>query len=163
MRIHSGLLTQADFEAACRVAGTKSLGCQRHGSRSHGSAFEFSMSGSGTWGGQWGSQDYKAATWDEWGIVLNHLFTVDPTTKCRAYENALHFHWTTSDRFKNLQAAQKHVRHRWTRGLPHGTYSEATCLHRSACNAQIRWPIFGRTWNDIAADYFTQVFHLTAA
>jgi hypothetical protein len=119
MRIHTDTLTRGDFATAlnhCITAGTvapqvnfKSL--SQHGSQSHNSAFEVQLDaaskkpGDGRRGGNSGSygamQDGTfAATCDEWGFFLAHLFDLDAALSIpKAYPNREQFHNVTTENY----------------------------------------------------------------
>lgn len=115
MIIHTDMLNRGYFYLAASKAGVEIVDVIEKGSRSRKRAFNFAISGSGRHGGQWGVQNYKSATWDEWGIFLAFLFEVDPHahTGKNGYESEIHFHWATGGRFRSLTNAEQHRRHRW--------------------------------------------------
>jgi hypothetical protein len=142
MIIHSNTLVWADFRLAALRAGDNVTVVEKklRGSRSRARAFEFSFAGNGRHGGQWGTQDYKVATWDEWGMALAHLFSVDPQAFTRGmvnYESANHFHWTTGDRFRCLTPPYQHLRHKWGMGIA-GETGDFRVLYCD-CGAERRW------------------------
>ena len=112
MRLHT-YATEDTIRDAAAKAGATLERFTRHGSRSRDHAFEVILSGDGRRGGQWAGGDTKSATWDQWGIFLNHIYEVDQTMKCWAYEDADDFHWKTGERFKSLKLADQHIQHRW--------------------------------------------------
>jgi hypothetical protein len=148
MRIHSDILTWADMYNAARKAGVVIEDLDRHASRSRATAFVFYLSGSSNYMSN--NRDHKAATWDEWGMFLAHLFSVDPQAHSgkNSYQSAEHFHWTTGNRFENLTPAYQHKRHNW--GMGHacvtGSYSTAEC---NDCEAIQRWVLRPHTWEEI--------------
>jgi hypothetical protein len=127
MRIHSDVLTARDIYAATTAAGMHGVYAETmaHGSRSHRAAFEVKLTGNssrrpnpGT-GGRYVDGDH-AATWDEWGMFLAALFTVDPaaivgTVARPTYAGREHFHAVTGNRFRTLTAPYQHGGggHRW--------------------------------------------------
>ena len=170
MRIHSNTLTAEHI--ANIVNGTRDtagpdradiriMGITKHRSQSRAQAFEVALSGNGTDGGAYGALDYKVATWDEWGIVLNALFDADPElTVPRVYESADHFHWVTGDRYRTLRHGEIHLRHRWgsqydawttqAGNSATGSYHVSECK----CGAILRRMGHGRTWSaDIAHEF----------
>lgn len=54
---------------------------------------------SGTYGAN-GDQDVYAATYDEWGWFLSHVFTADPTAKTTYYASAVDFHRQTKNAYR---------------------------------------------------------------
>lgn len=155
MRIHTNVLTDQHFVDAAKRAGVTLVACDRKGSKSRTHAFEFALSGHGVYGGQWGSQGYKTATWDEWGMVLADLFTADPMahTGANGYQCADHFHWCTDARFTALTPAFQHLRHRWsdypfTGAQVHAQgYQECWC----DCGAAQRWLMPGIAFGQLVA------------
>ena len=133
MRIHTDTLMTGDFYDAARVAGVTISSNSMHNSRSRAHAFEFSLRGSSArypMGGNDGSG--KAATWDEWGIFLAHLFSVDENARIAAvYENAEMFDYKTFGRFSDGVPSDVHGDHRWDYAAP---YTQAC----SKCSAKSR-------------------------
>lgn len=121
MRIHlyiSRSEASGIIRSAAKVSRTDIERYTVHGSRSHSLAVDVILSGDGVTGGGWGNSGthgagaFKAATWDQWGIFLNHLFAVDPSAKTRDYADADDFHWKTGGRFQELTADET-CYHRW--------------------------------------------------
>lgn len=150
MKIHSDVLTPEDFRTAVFNAGRGVFleDFAMVGSRSRRWGFVFSLTGNSKHRRNFGGDGY-AATWDEWGIVLAHLFLRDPNAHCgkHSYLSAEHFHWTTGNRFATLTPAQQHSRHRWSLGESNvtGTYSVSHCV----CGAIQRWVLHGHSWAEI--------------
>lgn len=137
MRIHSDILTTTHVAEAAHKAGILVQGALPKGSRSRKGALEIAFSGSGRQGGQWGSQPYKAATWDEWGMALAYLFSIDPeATVAGVYADAENFHWRTAHRFESLTPDAQHIQHRWSYvgNFP----SSDGILHECKCGATTR-------------------------
>lgn len=151
MRIHSDNLTSSDIGAAAQAARIMVVTNDQKGSRSRDHAFEFSFSGSGAHRSQWRAMNHRAATWDEWGIALAHLFTVDPDAIVpQVYESAEHFHWATGNRFSALLPADQHLRHNWLSGDAGGRSVTGTYVVQSCkCGAITRRPAYGYSWADI--------------
>lgn len=151
MRIHSDILTRQNFINAAYAAGVSVIDLSEHGSHSRLRAFTWTLSGSGRNGGQWGTQDHKAATWDEWGIFFSHLFEVDPLAHNGKwpYLSGEHFHWSTGGRFHELRPSEQHKRHKWNRqGLgATGSYAIAVC----SCGALQRWMVYGHEFAELAS------------
>jgi hypothetical protein len=128
MRIHSSTLTHTDLQNAARVAGVSFERLTTHGSRIRHGAYDVLLTGSGTTRGNSGTHGaayHKAATWDEWGIFLNHLFEEDPEAVVRnIYHGRRDFHECTGGRYRTLKPSEQHLRHRWT--WDHGT-GECKC------------------------------------
>jgi hypothetical protein len=150
MRIHSDILAGSDFLNAERIAGVTLVNFDSVGSRSRVGSFEFSLTGSSNHAANFGG-GYKAATWDEWGIFLAHLFSVDPQAHCgkQSYLSAEHFHWSTGNRFDSLTLAGQHKRHAWGMGqrCVTGSYSVSQC----DCGAVQRWILRPHTWEEISS------------
>lgn len=151
MRIHSDTLTRQDFADAASHAGVTVVDIVQHGSQSRQRAFTFSLSGSGRNGGQWGTQPYRTATWDEWGIVFAELFRLDPLAHTGKYPylSGEHFHWSTGDRFRFLTPTYQHLRHKWNRTghAATGTYAVSECT----CGAIQRWMVHGHDFAELAS------------
>jgi hypothetical protein len=150
MRIHSNILTASDIGAAAQAAGIMVVTNEQKGSRSRARAFEFSFSGSGAHRSQWRAMDHRAATWDEWGIALAHLFTIDPDAIVpRVYENAEHFHWATGDRYRTLTRDAAHAKHNWLSGETFGrSAGGAYHVQACACGAVLRRLTHGMSWDE---------------
>lgn len=119
MRIHTNVTDQRVLFDAANVAGVSLMDGTRYGSRSHATAFEVKLSGSSSRpinSGRYGSSNYsseRAATWDEWGIFLGHIFDQDSTAKATYYHDADDFHFQTGDRFRTLKREDQHRQHKW--------------------------------------------------
>jgi hypothetical protein len=150
MRIHTsaayGAIYAAAREARVIVRATE------HGSRTHARAFEVQLSdGAGNaWrnSGQYGAAtwDGNAATWDEWGIFLAHLYGADPgarvggSLKRPIYADADDFHRVTCDRYRTLTPALQHKRHKWER--VYGAHRQ-TCKCGAALDMSARYAVRG--------------------
>jgi formylmethanofuran dehydrogenase subunit B len=104
MRIHGNTITDADLNEAAVKAGVDLERRTRHGSKSRDHAYDVILSGSNTRWANPGSSSrrnyFKAATWDEWGWFLAHLFEVDPRlTVPRVYADAWDFHRKTGGKY----------------------------------------------------------------
>jgi hypothetical protein len=111
-----------------------------HGSRKRDHAFELVLSAEPRKGrrhrntGSRGANTYEAAAyWDEWGIVLAWLFSVDPKATCWAYDDAEDFHHKTGGRFRNVTALEIHPHHRFN------IYDSATQTQSCKCGASRTW------------------------
>lgn len=117
MRIHTD--KQASVIGAIFAATAKMPGVHAsvvpYGSRTRKRAVELRLEGNG---GHRNTYE-QAATWDEWGVVLAHIFEVDPdalagSAKRPTYADARHFHLVTGDRFGDLELPEDtHKRHNW--------------------------------------------------
>ncbi len=103
MRIHFHVNNQDTLKAISNAQKTSSVTlekCSKHGSRSHRLAYEIVLSGESPH--KSGSAEFaqeQAATWDQWGIFLAVLYSVDPYAKSWAYSDATDFHHKTGYRF----------------------------------------------------------------
>lgn len=103
MRIHSDKVTLSDITEAERFATRNSPGVDpviatrwtEHGSRKRTRAWDVILTGSNS-RRQNGGPD-QAATWDEWGWFLAHLFTVDPNAVAGPYKGSEDFHRKTAN------------------------------------------------------------------
>lgn len=118
MRIHTDL-TLADIMRIPTLP-TVTVRITEYGSQSRTRAFEVVLTGSSVHGGQYGTTDYKTATWDEWGVWLGHLFQRDPTARISGvYEGAGDFHYLTNDRYHPGHQLTLCPRHRWVYVSPY--------------------------------------------
>jgi hypothetical protein len=140
MKLHSDKLTYRDFLDAAALARVNIVDFEILGSRSRAKGFKFSLEGSSPYRRNF-SNDGPAATWDEWGIFLAHLFSVDCQSHCgaRGYRDEEHFHWCTGNRFRTLTPQLQHKRHKWEYqgSACTGSYSVAECQ----CGALQRWEV----------------------
>jgi hypothetical protein len=140
MRIHTDALTYADMHNAARDLPEVFVTVTPHGSRKRDHAFELVLSAAPRKGrryrnsGRTGADTFEAAAyWDEWGIVLSWLFSVDPKMTCWAYDGAADFHHKTGGRFRNVAALEIHPHHRFD------TYDPATDVNSCKCGASRTW------------------------
>lgn len=157
MRIHSDTLTADDVTRAAEQAGVTLIECTEKGSKSRRRAFNVYFSGSGRRGGQYGNAlggNIPTATWDEWGIVLGHLFTIDPYARIAGvYESGEHFNWATGNRFDTLAPGAQHLKHNWLSGDRNAIGQSTTgryYVRACKCGAVIRWMAPGRTFAELA-------------
>lgn len=150
MRIHSNTLTESLIVRAGQLAGVTFTRLTRHGSKSRTAAFDVILTGSSPMRQNRGD-DY-AATWDEWGSFLGHLFALDPNMVTPYYYSADHFHWATGGDFRWGVLPERHKRHRWefTGDAMTGAYSTFGC----ECGA-IRRMTTPDHWQQINAVQFT--------
>jgi hypothetical protein len=146
MRIHTDTLTYADMHYAARDLPEVFVDVTKHDSRKRDHAFELVLSAAPRKGrrhrntGSRGADTYEAAAyWDEWGIVLAHLFTVDPNATCWAYDGAEDFHHKTGNRFRDLDTLEIHPHHRFD------TYDPATNGTSCKCGASRTWTTLERS------------------
>lgn len=146
MRIHTSATREQIERALSGLPGVRAETLTEHRSATHPRAFELHLSGSGRHGGQsFGTQDYKSATWDEWGVVMARIFGADPLTRMGGtaerpvYADADEYHWKTGDRFRDeTMPNDTHPQHRWeiTGTVSTGSYSLRECRK---CSAVQRW------------------------
>jgi hypothetical protein len=127
MKIHSDTLTHADVYRATTAAGMHGVrveGLTYHGSRSRDHAFNVSLRGNSTrrpnpgTGSRTVYEDEYAATWDEWGMFIEALYTLDPNALVGQYGPRHVFDEATAGRFDDLTADQACPGHRWVFGGP---------------------------------------------
>lgn len=131
MRLHTDLLTESYIRDAISRIGALDRkhqpvaigGLTTHGSRTKAKAFELQISGSSVTGGQYGSADFRTATWDEWGTVLGLLYAIDPEMIVGSpgkpvYENRYDFNLATFWRFYQGKPDDPCLRHKWNHERP---------------------------------------------
>lgn len=141
MKLHSAKITSADVYAAARRAGVSVNELTEHGSISHGKALSVYLEGSSS--RQSNQRDHKAATWDEWGVVMADLYTIDPDAMWGnprwGYTSAEDFHTKTQNRFAEGMPHDMHMQHKWVydyqRSLP---LSDVAYHYCSRCSATTR-------------------------
>lgn len=131
MKIHYDTLTHDDIVNAANIAG---VGIEREkytGSQTHKGKVDIVLSGNSRYSGQWGTTDFKTATWDEWGIFLYHLYQADHDIIAGPYTSEYLFHVITCDRFKMIAGneTQVHNHHKWTYAAP--------CEFECKCGAEM--------------------------
>jgi hypothetical protein len=158
MRLHTDTITADHLTDAARTAGV-GLTYSRHGSRTRHHAWEITLTGSSPYprnpGGPGVPDGYdpteRAATWDQWGIFLAHLFRQDPNATTRDYLSGEHYRWATGNRYDTLTPTEQHKRHKWatTGDSVTGTYFVQECgcgailrrLHATPANARAAWDV----------------------
>lgn len=152
MRIHSDSLEALDIRKAGRLAAVTFTRLDLYGSRSREAAFDVILSGDSGRRQNFGGPD-EAASWDQWGIFLGHLFRLDPTLVTPYYGSADEFVWRTGNRFTpDFTPGNCHRAHSWGFGQPNVThaYSVQTCERgKAACGAVQRWVLGGMSFEDI--------------
>ena len=119
MRIHSSVLNASDVEDIVREVAKGYVtveGAADCGSRKRAGAVELRLSGSSNYKSQGG--DYKAATWDEWGIVIHGIFERDGDAIVGKYDSLFTFDNYTQGRFDDLTPVNQHKRHKWVYYAP---------------------------------------------
>lgn len=133
MKFHTKL-TLGQMRSVQLPPGVQWYRLTEQGSRSRVRKFDMVLSGGSAYGGQFGAQDYSAATWDEWGVVLGELFVLDPEARVPGtYEGWADFHHLTGDRYHPDDLPLSLCRrHKWTRYY--------VCSRQcQKCNAIHRW------------------------
>lgn len=150
MRLHNNHLTYRNLAEAASVAQASLDHVNQHKSTSRARAWEVRLVGgvevhsarrpnSGHRGADGG--DVYAATWDQWGVFLRHLFEIDPMMVCGSptrpvYATLLDFCLKTDYRFDvNAGGAamwprDEHGDHRWEPGREVRTRECAKCTAR---------------------------------
>lgn len=107
MRIHSDVISYTQtIRNAAHAAGTRCEILNPHGSRKRANAFEVQLSGSSRYSAQ--SGQWKAATWDEWGNVIDALFKIDPKAIIGYYDGRDDFITKTQSEYdRNLRYVQR--------------------------------------------------------
>ena len=148
VRLHSSFLETSDLRRAARVAGVGFTRLNLKGSRSRDHAFDFILTGHSPRRQNFGGEDY-AATYDEWGVLLGVLFDLDPTAVVPGvYQSGEHFHWATTDRYREGMPADTHPQHKWewAGDVVTGSYRMHHC---TKCSATLRYLLGKRTLADL--------------
>ena len=118
MIVRSNIITRATIGEAARTAGVNFIDTNaREGwfepirefrPRSFAHGFEFFLTGSSKYNAahqsaQGGYSYEKAATWDEWGIVIAALYAVDPDAQIGYYANRADFITKTRDEAERIR------------------------------------------------------------
>ena len=112
MRIHSDFIEQIDVQKAAHLADVAFTRFSLKGSRTRDHAFDVILTGNSPRRQNQGED--MAATWDQWGVFLQTLFTLDPKAVTPYYESAEHFAWATGNRYADFDLADDHVKgHNW--------------------------------------------------
>lgn len=102
MRIHTDTLTLQDLYVAAEKARVWPTFTE-HNSRKRDHAFEVKLTGLSRRrpnGGNSGAGDDYAATWDQWGVFLGYLYSIDDAMICNgAYVSDADFDYKTAYRF----------------------------------------------------------------
>lgn len=146
MRIHTDSIQYTREIRDILPAGVTAQVLNSHGSRKRLRAFELQLSGTSRRSNQ--SNTARAATWDEWGVVLAALFELDPAMVTEYYESAEYFHWATAGRFKLITASEQHSWHKWSAFYPvvTGRYAVSSC---EQCGATQRHMVNGHNFSEI--------------
>ena len=118
MKIHSSVLTERDLYAAVATCPGAWLDrADQKGSRSRARAYDVALESDGTpdangkprrrcrnQGKAWSQRDGQhpgfAASYDDWGYFLAHLFAVDAEAIAGPYKSAEDFHAQTADAYR---------------------------------------------------------------
>lgn len=155
MKIHTSLLTYDDLYEAARLAHVDMTRMDEYGSRTRARKFDILLEGSsprrpnsGGYGAAYGTG--FAATWDEWGIFMHHLFLSDPQAIMSTDESADYFVWRTANRYATLRWEDQCRNHNWEyQGLAiGGRYAVKTC--KKDCGATIRYMVRDHKFADLA-------------
>lgn len=134
MLIHTdspGIVEDAIIQAALKLDNVF-WATERGGSQSRSHSISLHLEGSGHLGNTATSPGTlrPRATWDEWGVVLAHIFEADRHARTAQYEGIEDFHHKTADRFDALELPEDtHITHRW---LPRENGIEDFCTKCSA-------------------------------
>lgn len=135
MMFHTDHVTYSNIYDAARAAGVSLDVCEEKGSRSRERAYKIVLSGDSPSRQNTNGSDRErnfAASWDQWGVFLAHLFHIDRDahTGKHGYKSGNHFDYVTSDRFGSGQMPEDyHRRHTWDWN---GSVSECRSPHCSA-------------------------------
>lgn len=128
MRIHTDKTSEvraAIWRATGALPGVYAE-VSEYGSRSRAGALELRLTGNSP--RYTADNQDRAATWDEWGVVLAAVFAADPhaicgTAKRPVYAGVNDFHWQTGERFVHAPPAietggralpeDTHTSHHW--------------------------------------------------
>jgi hypothetical protein len=149
MRLHTSKVTYRDLQSAASVAQARLDHSDEHRSTVRDRAFEVKLVGGFEVhsarrpnSGHWGSDgSVYAATWDQWGVFLRHLYEIDPMMVCGSpsrptYASLIPFTLHTDGRFKvNAAGAamwprDEHGDHRWQPGTAPRTRECTKCTAR---------------------------------
>jgi hypothetical protein len=150
MRIHTDNVTAVETAIRQVVDTLPGVYVERlttHRSRKRAGALDLALSGNSSRNTQ--SGEYKAATWDEWGVVLAAVFAADTDADATYYQGAEHFHWMTGNRFHAGMPADTHAQHKWgvSGESATGSYYVDAC---TKCAAVSRRMAVGHDWAEIA-------------
>jgi len=99
MRLHTDTIELHQVHQAAHVARAD-ITISVHGSRKRDHAFDVKLTGESRRRPNGGSSNSEyAATWDQWGVFLAHLFAIDPRMTCWAYRDGRDFFTKTAARF----------------------------------------------------------------
>lgn len=136
MRIHTDSIKYSDLLDAAKVARVE-VEITSHGSRKRDHAYNVNLTGeSKRRPNRRHESDEFAATWDQWGVFIAHLFSVDSDAVFGSmYDGEDEFHYRTAYRFdiEGFWPADAHGDHRFRyNGVPY----QQDC---TKCSATQRW------------------------
>jgi hypothetical protein len=137
MRIHTNRFHALDIYAAANFTAGATVECVReHGSRTRLRAFDFYITGDSPYRHAFGKDTIGAyaASWDQWGLMLGQLFSIDPAahTGRYGYRSSNDFHYKTGHRFVPgfLRPSDTHRRHKWNRSYDYQAICECGAVNR---------------------------------
>ncbi len=116
MKIHSDILTTANFYNAVKARGMIGVNVDEvrvKGSTKRARGFDLYLSGNSASRQNMRDSGEYAAQYDEWGIVLDELYRIDPALLAAMYADYEDFKAKTVNRFDTLQGGQTHRKHTW--------------------------------------------------
>lgn len=98
MKIHTDNISYATVRQAAAIAGVDCI-IEARGSRKRDHAFEVALSGSSRYAteSKLFLHPVQGATWDEWGVFIDALFTAEPTAIIGQYKSRNDFLDQTSN------------------------------------------------------------------
>lgn len=144
MKIHSNTLTSSDVYKATKAHGMRGVDAEvtTSGSRSRARRLDVKLTGTSNRNQNPGTGPRynveKAATWDEWGMVIDFLFLLDEDAVIGQYKGYEHFKACTFGRYESLTQPYAHGNHKWERNMTTGA-SECT-----GCDAKFDFNEFWR-------------------
>lgn len=103
MRFHTTNVSESDIYNAAKLAGVTVETLTAHRSNSHDKAYEIKLSGNSSRNSN--GNDYKAATFDQWGLFIESLYRVGGNESMvvgNSYFDYYHFSWTFNNRYGNM-------------------------------------------------------------
>lgn len=121
MRIHTDRLDMIDLRAAAKISHTDFFKLEEAGSRCRIRAFDVRLEGFvSNRQLNFGDGQATAATWDEWGIFFDRLFSIDEhmvagSAKSNGwgYRGRADFRTATGYRYDDLAHGEQCVNHKW--------------------------------------------------
>ena len=119
MKIHSDILTDGDVYLATNSHGMKGVyaDVSTVGSRQAKRGLLVKITGTSNRNQNPGTSRNrdveKAATFDEWGMVIDYLYNIDPNAVIGQYQSKGHFEACTFERYASLTQPYAHGNHKW--------------------------------------------------